>query len=256
MIDMESNTTLVQRYPAHQAVPAGEGPFPPVVVLHDRFGLTAEVRNVSNRLAHAGFYTLAPDLYAFPSSGAAVAPEYLRPTRSTSFALSEETAARDRAASLWDERAIEIVKQALAFAAGRSKARSGGAGLMGFGIGGRLAFLAACLLASDVRSAVCFYPGGLGSPLPPGAGRAGPIDLAESLTCPILLFYGLLDSSIRPEEREAVRSRLAACGKDFRIEVFPEAGHDFFCRERDTYRIRASKIAWEQALRSLPANRT
>src|SRR5262245_5943387 len=92
MIDMESNTTLVQCYPAHLAVPAGEGPFPAVVVLHDRFGLAPYIRNVANRLGHAGFYAIAPDLYAAPSSVAAVAPEYLKPMRSTSFDFSEETA--------------------------------------------------------------------------------------------------------------------------------------------------------------------
>ena len=43
MVDMESNTTLVQCYPAHEAVPAGQGPFPPVIVVHDRVGLNAHV---------------------------------------------------------------------------------------------------------------------------------------------------------------------------------------------------------------------
>ena len=34
MIDMESNTTLVQCYPAHEAIPDGHGPFPAVIVVH------------------------------------------------------------------------------------------------------------------------------------------------------------------------------------------------------------------------------
>ncbi|MGH9316785.1 MAG: dienelactone hydrolase family protein [Thermoanaerobaculia bacterium] len=45
-----------------------------------------------------------------------------------------------------------------------------------------------------------------------------------------------------------MRERLARLGKDFRIEVFPEAGHDFFCSDRDSYRIHASKVAWEETL--------
>src|SRR5262249_12323253 len=67
MIDMESNTPLVQCYPAHEAVPAGGGPFPPLLVLHDRFGLNPHTRNLTNRFARAGFYALAPDLYCAPS---------------------------------------------------------------------------------------------------------------------------------------------------------------------------------------------
>jgi carboxymethylenebutenolidase len=218
-------------------------------VLHDRFGLSPHVRNVTNRLVHAGFYALAPDLYGSPSGGySGVAPEFLRPTRSTSFDFSEEAAARDRAATLSDKRAAAIVEQAIAYIAGRSKARSGGVGVLGFSTGGRQAFLAACLFPGDVRAAVCFCPGGLTSAHPPVSGSAAPLDRAESLACPILVFYGQLDTSIRPEEREAVRRRLFALGKDFRIEVFPEAGHDFFCEERDTYRIRASRLAWDETL--------
>jgi carboxymethylenebutenolidase len=248
MIDMESNTTLVQCYPAHEAVPGGDGPFPPILVLHDRFGLNVPTRNLANRLAHAGFYALAPDLYCSPSSFSSVSPELLHPARSTSFGYEEETAARDRAITLSDERAAAIVNQALAYLAGRSKARSGGAGLLGLGTGGRIAFLAACLFPDDIRAAVCLYPDGLNLARPGGAGRPTPLDQASSLAAPVLLFYGLLDMSIRPEERDAARRRLAALAKDFRIDVFPEAGHDFFCEERDTYRIRASKTAWDETL--------
>jgi hypothetical protein len=32
------------------------------------------------------------------------------------------------------------------------------------------------------------------------------------------------------------------------MEVFHDAGEDFFCEERDTYRIHASKVAWEETL--------
>ncbi len=248
MIDMESNTTLVQCYPAHEAVPAGDGPFPAILVLHDRFGLNPHARNLTNRLAHAGFYTLAPDLYGSPSSFSASGPDVLHPMRSTAFDYSEEVAASDRASTLTDERATAIVNQALAYVAGRSKARSGGVGLLGMGLGGRLAFLSACRFPDDVRAAACLYPNGLTAARPAGAGHPTPIDQAMSLAAPVLIFYGLLDMTIRPEEREAVRRHLAALGKDFRIDIFPEAGHDFFCQERDTYRIHASKTAWEESL--------
>lgn len=247
MIDMESNTTLVQSFPAHEAVPDGGGPFPAVVVLHDRFGLNAHTRNVANRLARVGYYVLAPDVYASPSRFSA-ASDASHPPSATSFEYSDETAARDRAATLADERSLAICRQALTYLAGRSKARSGGAGVLGFGTGGRLALLAACSLQEDVRSAVCFHPDGLTLARPGGAGRTAPIALLEALAAPILIFYGRLDTEIRPDERDAVRRILTVARKDFHIEVFPSAGHDFFCEERDTYRIGASKAAWDETL--------
>ena len=248
MIDMESNTTLVQCYPAHHALPEGDGPFPAVVVLHDRFGLTPHTRSVVSRLARAGFYAIAPDLYSSASSFSAGASEILRP-RSTRFEYSEDAAARERAEALTDERALEILHQAFAYLAGRAKARVGGANLLGFGIGGRLAFLAACLSPGDARAVSCFYPEGLASGRSPRPGRRDALGQAAALAAPVRLFYGLLDYRIRPEEREAVRQRLAGLSKDFHVEVFPEAGPDFFCEDRDTYRIHASKAAWEETLR-------
>jgi len=247
MIDMESNTTLVQCYPAHRAAPKDEGSFPAVIVLHDRFGLTPQTRNVANRLAHLGFFVLAPDFYAMPSSFAAASPDLLRPTRGTCFEYGDESAAREHAAVLSDDRGMAIFKQAVSFLSGRAKAAVGGVGLLGFGTGARLAFLAACLEPGDVRAAVCFYPGNLAAARPGSLGSSA-LDGAAALAAPVRIFYGLLDMTIRPDEREAVRRRLTELAKDFRIEVFPEAGHDFFCDDRDTYRIHASKVAWEEAV--------
>jgi carboxymethylenebutenolidase len=248
MIDMESNTTLVQCYPAHEAVPAGEGPFPGVLLLHDRFGLTSHARNVNQRLARAGFYCLAPDLYAMPTSYADVGRDLSRIPKATYFGKSEESAARERALTLTDERAVAIVQQAIAYVAGRSKARSGGVALLGFSIGARLALLSACVQPADIRAAACFYPEGLGQSRPPTPASSPPLARISSLQAPLLIFYGLLDTDIRADEREAARQSLTAAGKEFRIEVMPGAGHDFFCEERESYRIRASKTAWDETL--------
>ncbi len=248
MIDMESNTTLVQCFPAHQAAPGGDGSFPGVVVLHDRFGLTAHIRHVGNRLAHAGFYSLAPDFYCSPSTFSGAAPDLLHSAKPTHFAYSDETAARDRYATLADERGLAILEQAITYAGGRSKARSGGVRLLGFGTGARLAFLGACTFPESILAVSAFFPPDLSVAKPAGAGRAAPLDMAGALAAPLLLFFGQLDMEIRAAEREVVRKRLADLGKSFRIELFHEAGHDFFCEERDTYRIRASKVAWNDSL--------
>ena len=48
---------------AHLAIPpVGDGPWPGVVVLHEAFGLTNDIRQQADRLAAAGYLALAPDL--------------------------------------------------------------------------------------------------------------------------------------------------------------------------------------------------
>ena len=46
------------------ATPGGDGPWPGVVAIHELFGLTDMVRRQADRLAAAGFLTLAPDLFS------------------------------------------------------------------------------------------------------------------------------------------------------------------------------------------------
>jgi carboxymethylenebutenolidase len=248
MIDMESNTTLVQNFPAHAAIPDGAGPFPAVVVFHDRFGLSTHVRGVANRLAQLGFYALVPNFYALPSSFASVAPEFMRTSTIGSYDYADADAAADRERTLTDQRAGVVFRQAFTYLATRSRVRSGGPGVLGFSMGGRLAFLAACDEPELVRACVCFYPTGLGGSAPMAAGQADPLERADSLSAPLRLFYGRLDEVIRSAERDRVQSALSGRAKDFRMEVFPEAGHDFFCSERDTFRIHAAKVAWDETV--------
>jgi carboxymethylenebutenolidase len=249
MIDMESNTTLVQCYPAHEAIPDGPGPFPAVIVAHDRFGLSSSIRGIANRLANSGFYALAPSFYAMPTSVADVAPDFMRPVLPVHFGDDDEAGADNAASNLSDERAAAVFRQAIGYAIGRAKVRAPrGVGVLGFAMGGRQAFLAACRNADDVAACVSFYAKGIAGFSTQLGARDSPLDLARGLRASLLLFYGELDTTIARREREAIRERLTALGKDFRMEVFHDAGQDFFSEDLDTHRIYASKVAWEATL--------
>src|SRR3954452_13472766 len=58
-------TTPSGEVAAYLAVPAGEPPFPGVVVLHEAFGLNADIRRHAERFAGRGYLALAPDLFSF-----------------------------------------------------------------------------------------------------------------------------------------------------------------------------------------------
>ncbi len=248
IVDMESNTTLVQGFPAHQAAPARRGPWPAVVVFHDHFGLTPSLRGFANRLAREGFAVLAPNFYALPSSFASVAPDFMRSQTVASFGLDQEEAALERARTLSDERAETISRQAVRYLFGRPAVRPGSLGAVGFGMGARLALAAACALPREIRACVLVGPEGVGEedPLPPG--QRDPLERAGSLAAPVLLFYGQIDTEAREPERQRVRARLATLGKSVTLEVLPGAGPGFFFSDREGYRARASRDVWEKTL--------
>ena len=179
---------------AYLAVPVGSsGPWPGVVVIHEAFGLNADIRGHADRLAALGYLSLAPDLNGGKS--------WLRCIRGMFRQL--------RAGS---GPAFDVLDVCRGWLAEREDC-TGKTGVIGFCIGGGFALL--CAPRGEYAVAAVNY-----GEVPADAETV----LAGS--CPVVANYGGRDpmGTVHPERLDAA---LTALGVPHDVKVYPEAGHSF-----------------------------
>jgi carboxymethylenebutenolidase len=238
-MDITSATVRVRaeagEMPAFLARPTTEGKYPGVVVVQEAFGLNDHIKDITSRLGREGYFTLAPDLY-YREPNAVAGYDNLPEAIRLMSTLSDETVVKDMGA------AISYLQQ-------QPPVRADRIGITGFCMGGRVAFLTACMNPA-VKAAVPFYGGGIGHVMQPSDRTPkAPLEYADRLTAPVLLFFGGDDPFIPIDEVELIKHRLADARKNAQTVVYPGAPHGFFCTERDSYRPEAAQDAWERMLK-------
>jgi carboxymethylenebutenolidase len=212
---------------AYVAQPKDGGAYPAVVVIQEAFGVNDHIKKVTERIAAEGYVAVAPDIYHRESER--VIPYVEMP---------KAIAALQRVV---DSKAMEDVGAAIRHVKSKSNVKSGGIGVIGFCMGGRLTYLTAAHHASDVKCAVPYYGGGI--PM----GNPSPLSRTKEIKCPMYLFFGGKDQLIPKEHVEQIRGELTANKVPFELEVYPDAGHGFFCDDRAmSYNEAAAKDAWEK----------
>ena len=220
--ELISIPTPAGRMPALQAMPAGAQGLPAVIVVQEAFGLNDHIKGVAKRLAAEGYVTLAPDLFYRGGAG-----------RTAGY--NELPKAIEMMTQLKDADIIEDVSAAVSHLEQEPAAGPGRIGIMGFCMGGRVSYLAACALGDRIRAAVPFYGGGI------------PVERTDGLACPVLALFGEDDPYIPLTQVAHLRAEASRLGKRVDVVVYPKAPHGFFCDERDSYRPEAAADAWKRA---------
>ena len=219
---------------AYVAAPeSGSGPG--MVVLQEIFGVGGYIREAAERLAGLGYVALAPDLYWRIEPGIALDhdEEGLGRAFETAQQLDHALAVKDSIDALKAVRALPEVASA-----------DGKAGVLGFCLGGTLAYQVAVRADPDV--AVCYY----------GSGIPGALDQAGDIRCPVLFQFGGQDQFI-PREQADLVAEFAATREDMECHVHADAGHAFDNHDAPMFHqpepaARAWKITSEFLARTLP----
>lgn len=197
--------------------PAGQGPFPAVLVIHENRGLNPYIEDVARRAAVAGFLALAPDglspLGGYPGND--------DDGRAMQARLDQ---ARLRTDMLNGARWVK----AHALSTGRL-------GVTGFCWGGGTTNWLATALGADMQAGVPFY------------GVAAATADAPKIRCPLLIHLAEHDERIN-STYPAFEAAMKAAGVRYEIHVYPGTQHGFHNDSTPRYNEAAAKLAWERTV--------
>ena len=215
--------------PAYRARPAGDGPFPVILVVHEIFGVHEYIRDVCRRLALQGYLAIAPDLYVRQGDVSTV------PT--------VQDIITQVVSKVPDAQVLADLDATLAWSA--TQGGQGRMGIIGFCWGGRIVWLYSAH-QPRVAAGAAWYGRlqGASSALNP----EHPVALASRLHGPVLGLYGGKDDGIPLTDIEAMRTAIATAKGASRIEVYADAPHGFHADYRPSYRPEAATEAWSHAL--------
>ena len=217
--------------PVYVAMPMGNDPRRAVIVLQEIFGVNGHIRDVTERLARAGYVALAPALYHRQAPGfeTGYTPEDIQ--------VGRQYKVQTRADELLGD-----IQATIDYARTLPQVQPGGVGCIGFCFGGHVAYLAATL--KDTVAIASFY----GAGIPDTAFGSGPVALARTpqITGTLHCFFGREDASIPAAAVGQIRSALQQAHIDHQIFEYDGAGHGFFCDRRGSYNPAAAADAWEK----------
>lgn len=199
---------------AYRADPTGPAKAA-VVVIQEIFGVNSHIRAVCDRFAEQGYVAVAPAIFdrVAPNFQSGYSPDDVANARKFVASPDWDAFLRDTQA------AIDSVKDV------------GPVGIIGFCLGGSIAFLAATRL-SGIKAAIGYY------------GSACARNADEKPKVPTQLHYGEKDTGIPLSDVEIVRSKRP----DVDVFVYEGAQHGFNCNERASYDKPSADLARGRSL--------
>ena len=197
--------------------PAGQGPFPAVLVIHENRGLNPYIEDVARRAAVEGFVALAPD-GLFPVGGY---PGNDDDGRTLQGNLDQGKLRTDMLNSATFLKAHKL--------------SNGKLGVTGFCWGGSTVNFLAVALGPDLQAGVPFY------------GAAAETASVPKIKAPLLIHYAETDQRVN-EMWPAFESALKAAGVSYQMHIYPGTQHGFHNNSTPRYHEASAKLAGERTV--------
>lgn len=203
--------------------PAGKGPFPALIVIHEWWGLNDWVKEQAAKLSGQGYVTLAVDLYR---GKVATTPDI----------------AHELARGVPEDRAARDLRAAFDFLAAQPNVKKDRIGSIGWCMGGGYSLDVA--LAQPTLAATVINYGHLATE---------PAEL-KKINGPILGIFGGQDHGITPDDVKKFQQSLEQLGKKIEVKIYPDAGHGFENpANKQGYRADDTADAWKRTVDFLAA---
>ena len=207
---------------AYMATPDGKDA-PGLVIIQEVFGVNDFIRATVEAYAAKGFVTAAPDIFWRLEQGV-----QLNPNKEEEFNRGIELMGQfDQPTGIDDIQATITTLR-------NHPACNGKVGVLGFCLGGRLAYMAA--LGTDADVAVSYY----------GVGIETMLDQAGNIKIPTLLHIAEDDGFVPPEAQTAIKDGLTA--DNFDVHIYPGVDHGFARFTGMHYDEAAANLANERSL--------
>jgi carboxymethylenebutenolidase len=227
------------------AVPDGEGPFPAIALGQHRLGIDVFMRTMCDRLAEAGFAAAAPDLYHRSWTPEQFDEVTVLPRGDD----RAESILRPLAPQMLDEEIVHDMNAALAMLKEQPQVGSVPLGVLGFCMGGRVAYLMATR-NSRLKATACFYPGNV---FTPRGGGPAPFAASDRIMSPIIGHFGKLDTGPSPEDMARIDKELTRLQIEHEFHDYDDVAHAFMDPTSAIYSQAVADDAWAKTLTFLNA---
>ena len=197
--------------------PAGDGPFPAVLVIHENRGLNPYIEDVARRFAVEGFLALAPD---------GLAPIGGYPGNDDDGKVMQKSLDRDKLFTDLLNSAKFLKSHELS---------TGKLGATGFCYGGGVVNKLAVVMGGDLNAGVPFY------------GSAPETEDVVKIEAPLMIQYAEDDPRVNASQAD-YRKALEDNGKEFVMHTYDGTRHGFHNDSTPRYNEAQAQLAWDRTV--------